>query len=98
MLLTPVDPPPPNQPPVARFAVTCSPGKCVLDARSPTDDRGIVSYKWKASAANRQLKTGATITRKWLASGGNAYQETLTVTDGGGLKNSLTKAVSIPPP
>jgi probable HAF family extracellular repeat protein len=93
-----IPPPPTNQPPVANFTVTCSPGKCVLDASSSTDDHGIVSYNWKASAKNRLPMTGAVITREWLAGGGNTYQETLTVTDGDRLRNSLKKKITIPRP
>ena len=87
-----------NQPPVARYTVSCSPGKCVLDASSSADDHGIVTYGWKASVGSRPEKTGAVITRKWITGGGNTYQETLRVTDGGGLTNSLTRAITIPPP
>jgi hypothetical protein len=87
-----------NQPPVAAFKVTCSPGKCVLDAATSSDDNGVVSYGWKASLASRPAKTGVRITRTWLAGGGNRYQETLTVTDAGGLKNSLTKGITVPHP
>ena len=87
-----------NQPPVAQFTATCSPGQCVLDASGSTDDQGIVSYGWKASVASRPTKTGVTITRKWLAGGGNTYQETLRVTDGGGLTNTVKKTITIPAP
>jgi hypothetical protein len=90
-----IPPPATHQPPVANFTVTCSPGKCVLDASSSTDDHGVVAYSW--TAAGRPAKTGVTITRTWLAVGGNTYQETLKVTDGGGLTSSLTRTVTIPP-
>jgi hypothetical protein len=89
--------PPANQPPVARFTVSCSPGKCVLNAGSSTDDHGVVSYSWKPSVNKRPIKTGVKITRGWLASGGNTYQETLTVTDGNGLSSSVSKQITIPP-
>lgn len=89
--------PPANQPPAARFTVTCSPGKCVLNAGSSTDDHGIVSYSWKASVSKRPVKTGVKITRGWLASGGNTYLETLTVMDGNGLSSSVSKQITIPP-
>jgi hypothetical protein len=99
VLLTPVSAPPPvNQPPVARFTVSCSPGQCVLDASSSTDDQGIVSYAWKASTRKRAAMTGVQITRVWLAGGPNTYQETLKVTDGGGLSNSVKQTITIPPP
>jgi probable HAF family extracellular repeat protein len=87
-----------NSPPVASFKVTCSPGKCVLDASTSTDDKGIVSFDWKPSVANRPVKSGVQITRSWLASGPNTYQETLTVTDGGGLTSSVTRQITIPHP
>ena len=84
-----------NQPPAAQFTVTCSPGKCVLNPCSSTDDHGIASYSWKTSVSSRPTKTGAQITRSWSSGGGNTYQETLTVTDGGALKNSVTKQITI---
>jgi hypothetical protein len=87
-----------NVPPVASFKVTCSPGKCVLDASSSTDDTGIVSYAWKPSATTRPTKAGVQITRSWLSSGSNTYQETLTVTDSGGLTGSVTRQITIPHP
>ncbi|MEP7326895.1 MAG: PKD domain-containing protein [Gemmatimonadota bacterium] len=87
-----------NQPPVANFTVTCTPGKCVLDASSSTDDNGVVGYGWQASIASRGAKAGVQITRKWLAAGGNSYKETLTVTDGSGLTNVLTRKITIPHP
>lgn len=87
-----------NQPPVARYTITCSPGTCVLDASTSTDDQGIVSYSWAPSVASRQPKTGVVITRRWLAGGRNTYQELLTVTDGAGLTSSVQQRIIIPPP
>lgn len=102
VILTPVSAPPPpppgNQAPVARFTVTCSPGQCVLDASSSTDDQGIVSYMWKASVRRRTAQSGVRITRTWLAGGANTYQETLRVTDSGGLTSSQKQTITIPPP
>jgi probable HAF family extracellular repeat protein len=82
-----------NQPPVAHFSVSCTRTVCVLDASSSTDDHGIVTYRWKPSVSNRATMTGVTITRNRIGTGGNTYQDTLTVTDGAGLKNSLTKTI-----
>jgi probable HAF family extracellular repeat protein len=87
-----------NQPPVARFTVTCAPGQCVLDASPSTDDQGIASYQWKAAAKVRAAMTGVRITRVWIPGGVNTYQETLTVTDGAGLTHSLKQTVAIPSP
>lgn len=86
-----------NQPPVARFTVTCSRTACVLDASSSTDDHGIVSYRWKPSVSNRATMTGAIITRNKIGTGNNTYRETLTVTDGAGRKNSMTKTINFRP-
>ncbi len=83
-----------NQPPVARFTVSCSRKACVLDASSSTDDHGIVTYRWKPSVSYRATLTGVIITRTRIGTGSNTYQETLTVTDGAGLKNSLTKTIN----
>jgi hypothetical protein len=90
--------PPANQTPVARFTVSCTAGQCVLDAGSSSDDQGIASYSWKPAVSSRPTKTGVRITRYWQSSGVNSYQETLTVTDGGGLQNSVTKTITIPHP
>ncbi len=87
-----------NQPPVARFTATCSPGKCILDASTSTDDVGISAYGWKSSVSKRGARTGVQITRVYLASGGNKYQETLTVTDASGLTNAVTKTITVPKP
>jgi probable HAF family extracellular repeat protein len=89
---------PVNQPPVARFTVACSPGKCLLNGSSSTDDAGITSYSWKPSVANRPAKTGPVITRTWLAAGGNTYVETLTVKDAGGLTGTRKMTIVIPAP
>jgi hypothetical protein len=70
----------------------------MLDASSSTDDQGIVSYRWKGSVKSRGAMTGVQITRTWLAGGGNTYQETLTVRDGGGLTHSQSQTITIPPP
>jgi hypothetical protein len=83
-----------NQPPVARFTVSCTRKTCVLDASSSTDDHGIVTYRWKPSVSYRATLTGVIITRNRIGTGSNTYQETLTVTDAAGLKNSLTKTIN----
>jgi subtilisin family serine protease len=87
-----------NQPPVARFAISCSASEhiCVLDASSSSDDHGILSYTWTNSDPNRPSRTGVTITRYHSPWNSDTFQETLTVVDGAGLKSSITKTITIP--
>jgi hypothetical protein len=82
-----------NQPPVARFSVSCTRTACVLDASTSTDDHGIVSYRWQPSVSYRATMTGVRITRYRIGNGSNTYQETLTVTDGAGRTNSVTRTI-----
>ena len=84
----------PNQPPVALFTLTCPTLSCSANASASTDDHGIVSYKWDWGNGRSETHVGPTATNTW-ASAGN-YNVTLTVTDGSGLTNALTKVVTIP--
>jgi hypothetical protein len=52
------------------------------------------SGAWKPSVSYRATLTGVIITRNRIGTGSNTYQETLTVTDAAGLKNSLTKTIN----
>ena len=86
-----------NQPPVAAFTVSCNTGRphqCALDASSSTDDVGIVSYAWTWGNGRSETHTVPTVKNTWAAAG--TYNVTLTVTDGGGMTASLTKAVVVP--
>jgi subtilisin family serine protease len=86
-----------NQPPTANFSISCIVNvSCTLDATSSTDDHGIVSYAWKSSDPARGNRTGSVITRVYLPAGSNTWNETLTVTDGNGATNPITKTVTIP--
>ncbi|MEP7327010.1 MAG: PKD domain-containing protein, partial [Gemmatimonadota bacterium] len=66
---------------------------CTLNASSSTDDVGIVSYVWKRPNGT-QLGTGVMLTQAFPKAGSS--QIVLTVTDGGGLSNSITKTVVVP--
>ena len=47
VLLTPVAPAPPNQPPVANFTYSCNVLLfCGFDGSSSTDDRGVLDWRW----------------------------------------------------
>jgi PKD repeat protein len=87
---------PANQAPVARFTIACPTLRCSVDGSTSTDDVGIVSYKWNWGDGRTEAHTGPTANNTWAAA--DTYSITLTVTDGGGLTNSVTKQVVIPTP
>lgn len=86
-------PPPTNLPPVASFTFSCnnSTRVCSFNGTGSTDDKGIVSYAW--NYGDGSTGTGATTSHPYAAAG--SYQVRLTVTDGGGLTNSLNKTVTL---
>jgi aqualysin 1 len=86
-------PPPPNQAPVAKFTSTCTGMQCAFDASTSTDDKGIVSYKWDWGNGRSETRVGTIAKNTWQIA--NTYAVTLTVTDGGGLTNSVTKQVAV---
>jgi len=82
-----------NQPPVANWSYSCNAGSlCTFDGTSSTDDHGIVSYNWQIGT--RPPMSGAVVKVQYYNS--LDVTVTLTVTDGGGLSNSLTNVVHIP--
>lgn len=85
--------PPSNQPPVAQFTFSCnnSTRACSFNGTGSTDDVGIAAYRW--TFGDGATGRGATPSHTYAASG--VYQVTLTVTDGGGLTNALTRTVSL---
>jgi hypothetical protein len=89
--------PPANQPPVAAFTFTCSATgahQCSFDGSSSTDDHGVTNYAWNWGDGRTESHVRATASNTW-ASGGT-FSITLTVTDAGGLTNSITKQVAVP--
>ena len=85
---------PPNLPPVANFTFSCTGKTCSFNGSGSTDDVGIVSYAWTFGDATSG--SGVTTSRTYAAGGPKTV--TLTVTDGGGLTNSLTQSVPVNPP
>jgi subtilisin family serine protease len=83
-----------NQPPVARFTVSCPTLKCALDASSSTDNVGIVKYTWSWGDGRIENRTMSTAANTWTVAG--MYTITLVVTDGAGLSDTASKSVSIP--
>jgi len=82
-----------NQPPVAAFTSSCNTTTraCTFNGSGSTDDVGIVSYAW--TFGDGATGTGITPAHTYATAG--TYQVTLTVRDGGGLTNSLTKSVTL---
>jgi hypothetical protein len=87
-----------NQPPVAAFTFNCVgqafPHQCTFDASGSTDDVGIVSYTWAWGDGRVETKPVSNAKNTWTGTG--TFNVTLTVKDGGGLTNSITKAVAVP--
>jgi subtilisin family serine protease len=86
-----------NQAPVASFTWNCATGitgQCALSGSASTDDVGIVSYTWDWGNGRSESHVGSDAKNTWTPSG--TYYVTLKVTDGGGLTNSVTKAVIVP--
>ncbi len=86
-----------NQPPLASFTWNCATGfqhQCILNGSASTDDAGIVSYAWDWGNGRSETHVGSSAKNTWASSG--TYNITLKVTDGGGLTNTVTKAVVIP--
>ena len=94
VLLTPVSPPPPNLPPVARFTYSCTASFfCSFDGSGSTDDRGILAWVW--TVAGQRISV---LQSKFIGVQFNSPQTinlTLTVTDTRGVTNSITQPVVI---
>jgi probable HAF family extracellular repeat protein len=97
VLLTPVSPPPPNQPPVAKFTYSCTASLfCSFDGSGSTDDRGILAWAW--TVAGHQISV---LQSEFIGVQFNAPQTinlTLTVTDTRGITDSITQTVVIGEP
>jgi len=92
VLLTPVVPPPPNQPPVASFTTSCSPSLfCSFDGSNSTDDRGVLAWTW--TVGSQTIGNGKFIGVQYATP--QTINLTLTVTDSRGATNALTKPVAI---
>ena len=87
------DPPSANQPPVARFTVSCSGFTCTLDGTSSTDDAGVVRYAWDLGKFPEPTATGAIVTAVYPHAGPRTV--TLTVTDAEGATSSTTQTIEV---
>ena len=92
--VTAPDSPPANQPPVADFTVSCGANfTCILDARTSTDDQGIVSSDWDLGKFPDPTASGSVVTVVYPHAGPRTV--TLTVRDAGGLTSSKTKTFDV---
>jgi hypothetical protein len=85
----------PNNPPVAGFTYSCSQNpngtyRCDFDGSSSTDDHGVTSYLWQIPG--KADKNGVTANYRLDA---GSYDVTLTVSDAGGLSNSITTTITV---
>jgi subtilisin family serine protease len=84
---------PANKPPVAKFTWSCTSLTCRFDARSSTDDVGVVSYTWDLNKYPGGSATGSVVTTTYPHSGTRNVK--LTVRDAGGLSNSVTQTLAV---
>jgi hypothetical protein len=84
---------PDQQPPVAKFTVSCSNLICLLDGRSSTDDKGIVTFVWNLGRFPDPTATGSIVGVGYPHEGPRTV--TLTVTDGAGLTSSTTQTFEV---
>ena len=97
VLLTPVSPPPPNQPPVAKFTYSCTASLfCSFDGSDSTDDRGILAWVWTVDGHQISVLQSEFIGVQFNAA--QTINLTLTVTDTRGITDSITQTVVIGQP
>lgn len=87
------NPPPTNQPPVAKFTVSCAGLTCTLDGRSSTDDAGVTSYSWNLGRFPDPTASGPVVVATYPHEGPRTV--TLTVSDAGGLTSSTTQTFDV---
>ena len=88
--------PPPNQPPTARFTVTCNGLSCSFDGSSSSDpeDVTVASYSWTfGDPADPTGASTATASHTYASAG--TYSVTLTVADSDGSPASTTTSVTV---
>ena len=83
-------PPPVNQPPTADFSVGCADLACNFTDGS-SDDHGVIGRSW--TFGDGASSTAQNPSHAYATAG--TYTVTLTVTDGGGLQDDVTRAVTV---
>jgi PKD repeat protein len=89
-------PPPPNQPPVAKFTWSCTDLSCSFTDGS-TDDGTIAAWSW---TFGDNSGSSATQNPSHVYPAGGSYEVTLTVTDNKGATGTVKHTVTVmaPPP
>jgi PKD repeat protein len=84
-----------NQSPTARFTPTCTDLGCSFDGSGSSDPEGpVASYAW--TFGDNGTATGASPNHTYTTA--NTYDVKLTVTDGAGATDSVTKQVTVTAP
>jgi probable HAF family extracellular repeat protein len=92
VVLTPVNPPPANQAPVAAFSASCNAlFYCSFDGSASSDDRAIVAWVWTVNGG--QIGVGKYFGVQFAAA--QTIDLTLTVTDSRGATDAITKPVVV---
>jgi probable HAF family extracellular repeat protein len=92
VVLTPVNPPPANQPPVAAFSASCTASfYCTFDGSASSDDRAILAWVWTVNG--QQIGVGTYLEVQYAAA--QTINVTLTVTDSRGATDAITKPVVV---
>ncbi len=84
-------PAPANQAPVAAFTSSCTFLACSFNSSASSDDGAIVSRSWTFGDS----ETGSGTSPSHAYGSADSYAVTLTVTDNGGLQDSVTKNVTV---
>ena len=84
-----------DAPPVAAFTWSCERKQCTFDARSSTDDGGIVSYAWDLDKDKGGGRTKGVVVKTTYPKGG-VHDVMLTVTDTRGQTSAVTHTVTLP--
>lgn len=84
-----------DQPPVARFAASCSVLTCSFESGTSSDDRAIVSRSWTFGDGT---SAGDIVAPSHSYSATGAYQVTLVVTDAAGQTNTVNQTVNVTAP
>jgi len=82
-----------NQPPTASFTASCQALTCTFDATGSTDDAPGLTFAWNLDKFPGGSATGAIVTTTYPHAGPRTV--TLTVTDAGGLTNTLSKTIDV---